>query len=77
MDLSLLPWLGLVALLVAMAIIVFDMRDAMKPATCPECLHCQTNAGLAAARQERLNREYARRIGVDRADDENDDHRIG
>jgi hypothetical protein len=71
MEQSLLPSLGLVALVVAMIITLYDMASALRPSTCPECSHCRAIAAAAAREQERLNSEYARRIGLD----EDDDHR--
>jgi hypothetical protein len=75
MDQSIIAPLGLFALLAAMLITLYDMGSALKPSTCPECSHCRAAAAAAAAEQERINREYARRIGIE--DDEDDDRRIG
>jgi hypothetical protein len=75
MDQSLIAPVGLFALIAAMIITLYDMGTALKPSTCPECSHCRSAAAAAAAEQERLNREYAHRIGLD--DDEDDDRRIG
>jgi hypothetical protein len=75
MDGSLLEPMGLAALFGAMIITLYEMGAALRPATCPECRHCQANAALAAREQERLNREFARRVGLDDEDDDN--RRIG
>ena len=75
MDASLLQPLGLGALVVAMIFTLYDMGAALRPATCPECRHCQERAREDARRQDRLAREYARRNGLDI--DEDDDRRIG
>lgn len=74
MDQSLIATLGLIALLLAMLITLYDMGSALKPSTCPECGHCRALAAAAAAEQERLNRDYARRMGLE---DDDDDRRIG
>jgi hypothetical protein len=69
-----LPSVGLLALVVAMIITLYDMGAALKPSTCPDCPHCRARAEAAALEQERLNREYAKRVGL--LDDEDDDRRI-
>jgi hypothetical protein len=74
METSLLPSVGLLALVVAMIITLYDMGTALKPSTCPDCPHCRALAEAAAREQERLNREYAKRMGL--LDDEDDDRRI-
>lgn len=66
--------LAVVALLVAMIVSLYDMGASLRPARCAECSHCRTLAAEEARRQERLSREYARRVGLD---DEDDDRRIG
>jgi hypothetical protein len=73
MDPTLLQPLGLVAVVVAMIVTLYEMGTALKPATCPECTHCRTIAEEEARTQERLAREYARRVGLE---DEDDDRRI-
>jgi len=75
MDASLLQPLGLGALMVAMILTLYDMGAALRPATCPECGHCQERVREDARRQDQLAREYARRNGLDI--DEDDDRRIG
>jgi hypothetical protein len=74
MDGSILVPLSLVSLVVAMILTLYDMRSSLGPAACPECAHCRTRAEDEARTQERLSREYARKIGLR---DEDDDRRIG
>jgi hypothetical protein len=73
MDGSMLQSLGLVSLVMAMLITLYDMGSSLKPATCSECAHCRALAEAEAREQERLSREYARRVGLDDRDE--DDHR--
>ena len=70
-----LPLTGLFALAVAMIITLYEMGAALRPTTCPECSHCRAVAEAEAREQERLSREYARRVGL--PDEDDDDHRIG
>ncbi len=70
-----LPSIGLLALLAAMVLTLYDMRSALKPSTCAECGHCRAIAEAAAVEQESLDRDYARQIGL--TDDEDDDRTIG
>ena len=65
---------GLVALVAAMVITLYDMGSSLKPVSCAECAHCLARAEADAREQERLGREYARRVGLE---DEDDDRRIG
>jgi hypothetical protein len=44
MDGSMLQILGLVALVGAMIITLYDMGAALRPATCTECPHCRSLA---------------------------------
>jgi hypothetical protein len=74
MDGSMLPILGLVALVGAMIITIYDMRAALRPATCAECPHCRSRAAAEAVEQERLAREYSAKVGLPEEDD--DDRRI-
>jgi hypothetical protein len=74
MDPTALQPLGLVALIGAMAITLYDMGSSLKPATCAECPHCRARAAADAREQERLAREYAKRVGLE---DEDDDRTIG
>jgi hypothetical protein len=74
MDGSMLPILGLVALVGAMIITLYDMRSSLRPATCAECPHCRSLAEADAREQERLAREYSASIGL--PDEDDDDRRI-
>lgn len=75
MDGSLLQPLGLAALVGAMIITLYEMGAALHPTACPECGHCRAIAETDAREQERLAREYARRIGL--PDEDDDDRTIG
>ena len=66
--------MGLVALVVAMIVTLYDMRSALRPVSCPECPHCQELAAEESRLQDQLAREYARRNGLD---GDEDDRRIG
>lgn len=61
---------GLVALAVAMILTIYDLRASLAPETCSECRHCRERAEAARLSQERLAREYARKHGLDRRDDD-------
>jgi hypothetical protein len=74
MDGSIVP-LAATALVAAIVITMYDMAASLKPATCAECPHCRALAEADAREQERLAREYARRVGLDERDD--DDRTIG
>jgi hypothetical protein len=74
MDGSVLQSAGLIALVVAMILTIYDLRASLAPETCAECPHCQARAEAERRTQEELSREYARRNGFDRDDD---DRRIG
>ena len=65
--------LGLVALAGAMVMTLYEMRTALRPLACPECPHCRAVAEAEAREQERLSREYAKRVGLS---DDDDDRRI-
>ena len=67
--------LGLIALVAAMLITLYEMRTALRPATCPECGHCRTLAASREREQEQLAREYAKRVGLP-DEDADDDRRI-
>jgi len=69
MDGSIMP-LGITALVAAMLITMYDMASSLKPVTCAECPHCQAIADADRREQERLSREYARRVGLDDRDDD-------
>ena len=73
MDGSILQPVGLIALVIAMIVTLYDMASALRPGTCPECRHCLAIAEDDRVTQERLAREYARSIGLD---DEDDGRRI-
>jgi hypothetical protein len=75
MDGSMLQLVGLVALVGAMIITLYEMGASLRPAMCPECPHCLALAEAEAREQERLSREYAKRTGLSDKDD--DDRRIG
>jgi hypothetical protein len=70
MEGTMLQPLGIVALVVAMIVTLYEMGVSLRPATCPECPHCRQRAEEAARLQERLSQEYARRNGLDIDDDE-------
>jgi hypothetical protein len=70
MDGSLLQPMGLAALVGAMIITLYEMGAALRPATCPECSHCRAIAEADAREQERLAREYSRRVGLSDKDDD-------
>ena len=74
MDGSILP-LAAMALVAAMVVTMYDMASSLKPVRCAECPHCRARAEADAREQERLSREYARRVGLDDRDD--DDRTIG
>ena len=69
-----LPLAG-AALVAAMVVTMYDLASSLKPVTCAECPHCRARAEAEAREQERLSREYARKIGLDDRDD--DDRTIG
>lgn len=75
MDGSLLQPVGLGALVIAMIMVLYEMGAALRPATCPECRHCRAIAEADAREQERLRREYSRRVGL--SDEDDDDRSIG
>ena len=72
MDGSILQ-VGLVAVVGAMIMTMYEMRSALRPVACSECSHCRARAESEAREQERLSNEYARRIGLD--DEDNDRRR--
>jgi hypothetical protein len=73
MDGSMLQIFGLVAVVGAMIITLYDMGASLRPATCPECRHCRDLAAARVLEQERLAREYAKKVGLP---DKDDDRRI-
>jgi hypothetical protein len=74
MDGSILVPLSLASLVVAMILTLYDMRSSLRPVRCPDCAHCRALVEDEARTQERLTREYARKIGLQ---DDDDDRRIG
>jgi hypothetical protein len=75
MDGSTIQVVGLIALAVAMVMTLFEMRMSLQPDACPECPHCQARQEAERRVQEDLARQYARRHGLDR--DDEDDRKIG
>jgi hypothetical protein len=73
MDGSMLQIFGLVAVVGAMIITLYDMGASLRPATCPECRHCRDLVAARVLEQERLAREYAKKVGLP---DKDDDRRI-
>ena len=69
-----LQQVGLLALAGAMVMTLYEMGVALRPSTCAECPHCLAVAEARAREQERLAREYEKRIGLPKDDD--DDRRI-
>jgi len=70
MDGSMLQTAGLVALAIAMIFTVYDLRASLTPETCSECQHCRERVEAQRLMQERLAKEYARKHGLDRRDDD-------
>ncbi len=64
----------LVALVVAMILVAYEMRTSLRPVECVECPHCRAVAHERARRQHDLQAEYAREHHLDT--DEDDDRRI-
>lgn len=73
MDGSILQ-LGLVASIGAIILTMYEMGSALRPVTCPECSHCRARAEADRLEQERLARDYARRMNFPA--DEDDDRRV-
>lgn len=73
MDGSILQ-LGLVASIGAIILTMYEMGSALRPVTCPECSHCRARAEADRLEQERLARDYARRMNLPA--DEDDDRRV-
>ncbi len=68
--------LVLIAVAIAIVVTLYEMGQSFRPAVCPECGHCRALAEQEVQTQEHLAREYARRVGLDDENDENDDRRI-
>ncbi len=69
-----IPILAL-AFLLATVLLGFEMYVDRVP-VCPECPHCLARREAEARLQQRLQDEYARRIGL-RDDDRDQPHHIG
>jgi hypothetical protein len=69
MDGSILQ-LGLVAVIGAIILTMYEMGSALRPVACPECCHCRARAEAERLEQERLARDYARRLNLPRDDDD-------
>ncbi len=65
---------ALIATLVAMVLVAFEMRTSLTPASCPECSHCEAVARERAQRERELQAQYARDHHLD--GDESDDRRL-
>lgn len=68
---------AVIALAGAMILTLYEMGASLRPATCPECSHCRMRAEADAREQDRLRREYARRVGLPDRDDDDDHRPIG
>jgi hypothetical protein len=75
MEGSTIQVVGLIALAVAMVLTLVEMRLSLLPDRCPECPHCQARLEAEQRLQDELARQYARRHGLDR--DDEDDRKIG
>jgi hypothetical protein len=75
MEGSTIQVIGLIALAVAMVMTLIEMRISLQPESCAECPHCQARLEAERRLQEDLARQYARRHGIER--DDEDDRRIG
>ena len=64
----------LLAVIVAMVLVAYEMRASLRPAECAECPHCRSLVNERARRQRDLQAEYAREHHLDT--DEDDDRRI-
>jgi hypothetical protein len=71
MDGSILQ-VAIVAVIGAMALTTYEMGSALRPVACPECSHCRARAEADRLEQERLAREYARRMNLPGKDDDSD-----
>lgn len=61
---------GLIALMAALVIMLYEMGSSLQPATCPECTHCRARKEADRMEQERLARDYARRMNLPEKDDD-------
>lgn len=71
MDGSILQ-VGLVAVVGAMILMLYEMGSALRPVACPECTHCRAREEADRLQQELLAREYARRVHLPEDDDDAD-----
>jgi hypothetical protein len=71
MDGSILQ-VGLVALVGAIVLTTYEMGSALRPVTCPECAHCRARLEADRLEQERLAREYARKMNLPDEDERSD-----
>ena len=69
MDGSILQ-VGLIAVMAALVLTLYEMGSSLRPVTCPECSHCRARAEAERIEQERLARDYARRMNLPRDDDD-------
>lgn len=72
MDVSVMQWPALLALVAAIVVTLRNMRDSLRPETCPECPHCEARAAEGRRRQREAADEYARHNGFDVDDDDHD-----
>lgn len=70
MGASILQSAGLIALGVAMIVTLYEMGQSLRPMSCSECPHCMAIAEQEKLAQERLSRDYARRLGLENEDDD-------
>jgi hypothetical protein len=75
MEASTIQVVGVIALAIAMVMTLFELRLSLQPDTCAECPHCQARLEAERRLQEDLARQYERRHGLGR--DDEDDHKIG
>ncbi len=71
MDGSILQ-VGLLALIGAMILTTYEMGSALRPVSCPECAHCKARREADRLEQERLARDYARKMNLPDDDDRSD-----
>jgi hypothetical protein len=69
MDGSVLQ-VGLIATMAALVLTMYEMGTSLKPVTCPECSHCRARAEADRLEQERLARDYARRMNLPHDEDD-------
>jgi hypothetical protein len=59
---------------VAIGLVGYDMRAALKPPVCPECPHCAAEREAARQRDAEVEDWWGRRYGLRRPDDEDHPH---